>query len=181
MHQGFLDHHEEVLGFALECVVALVLFSLLTFQPSPVEHGHTLCFCLQVAIVGHCIVQVVEQELGLELEPEVETELELEPGLLEPEPQLELELELELPPSEVGPCVQQVPQCQGWQVILGCFVEVQVCLPLVQHWVGDDGHHHPGPLVHGDGLELGPPTVPQQQEHSMAQTLLQRLFQIHQK
>ena len=114
MHQGFLDHHGEVLGFALECVVALVLFDLLAFQPPPVEHSHTLGFCLQVAVVGHCVVQVVEQELGLELEPE-----------------LELELELELPPSEVGPCIQQVPQCQGWQVVLGCFVEVQVCLPLV--------------------------------------------------
>ena len=171
MHQGFLGHHGEVLGFALECVVALVLYGLLAFQPPPVKHDHTLCFCLQVAIVSHCVIQVVEQEQGLELELE----------LLELEPQLELELELELPPSEVGPCVQQVPQCQGWQVFLECFVEVQVCLPLVQHWVGDDGYHHPGPLVHGDGLELGPPTVPQQQECSMVQTPLQRLFQIHQK
>ena len=33
MHQGFLDHHGEVLEFALECVVALVLFDLLAFQP----------------------------------------------------------------------------------------------------------------------------------------------------
>ena len=60
MHQEFLDCHGEVLGFVLEYVVALVLFGLLAFQPPPVEHGHTLCFCLQVAIVSHCIIQVVE-------------------------------------------------------------------------------------------------------------------------
>ena len=85
MCQGYLDHHGEVLGFALECAVALVLYSLLAFQPPPVEHGHTLCFCfcLQVAVVSHCVIQVVEQEQGLELELALELELEL----------LELELE----------------------------------------------------------------------------------------